>query len=191
MKHWKELTRNDQILIIGASGGCGSLGVQIAKSYGCKVYGVCSQRNLNYVKELGCDVVIDYTKTNFLDDFKQEKFDLIYDTVTSPEDGNQEEIFKHLLKPEGKYVAINGEKLNFFKGFLSNLGLKIERKNYHLTLLTWNTVDLEYLKFLVESNKVKPLAFEKFTLNDENIKKAFDKLKTRRTVGKLVFEINV
>jgi NADPH:quinone reductase-like Zn-dependent oxidoreductase len=104
--HWGNLN-NKKVLIIGGSGGCGNLGIQIAKYYNSKVYAVCSNKNINYVKSLGADIIIDYTKKDFLDDLKNEKFDLIYDTVTSMEDENQEIIYRKFLKSDGKYVAIN------------------------------------------------------------------------------------
>ena len=93
LQWFKKLSENDKVLIIGASGGCGSLGVQIANSFSAKVYGVCSQRNVKFVRELGADVVIDYTNPNFTNELSNVKFDFIYDTITSPGDPDQEKIF--------------------------------------------------------------------------------------------------
>jgi NADPH:quinone reductase-like Zn-dependent oxidoreductase len=187
------LTSEQKVLIIGASGGTGILGVQIAKSFGCKVYGVCSGRNAQLVTSVGCDVVYDYTKKDYLDDMRNEQFDLIYDTVTSPEDGDKELIYGRLLKPgnEGKYVTINGTKGNFLRGILKqNFKLPVERKNFHLHLLEWNTKDLETLAKLVEQKKVKPIIHEEVgTINDADIKRAFKELQSRRTVGKITFQL--
>jgi len=180
---FRNLNSNDKVLIIGASGGCGSLAVQIAKSYGAKVYGVCSQKNIKFVKELGCDVIIDYTNPNFLIDIQDVSFDLIYDTVTSADDADQEKIFGSNLSNTGYYVATNtGDMLNFARSMI-----RLEKSHYHLHMLKWNTADLDTLRELVESNKLKPLGCETYHLNDINV--AFDKLKSRRTVGKIAFEI--
>ena len=80
-----------KVIVIGASGGCGIAGVQLAKLMGAsKIYGVCSGKNADLVKSLGVDEVIDYTKQNLLEYFKvasddlsdEDKIDLIYDTAT-------------------------------------------------------------------------------------------------------------
>lgn len=186
LKHFGNLTENHTVLVIGASGGCGSLAVQIAKSFGCTVYGVCSKRNVDLVKSLGCDVVVDYTKENFLEDLKGEKFDLIYDTVTSKDDEDQEKTFLQYLKPEGNWVAINSKNpIDFVRGMI---GFE-KRKNYHLLLFNWNTKDLEYLSNLVEERKLKPLSTEVYQLDEKSVNDAFNKLKSRRTIGKICFEI--
>jgi NADPH:quinone reductase-like Zn-dependent oxidoreductase len=117
LKFWGDLA-GKKVLIIGASGGTGNFGVQIAKYYDAKVYAVCSSKNVEFVKSLGADVIIDYTKPNFQEEIQNEQFDLIYDTVTSPEDSNQEVIYRKYLKQEGKYVAINANGLDWLKAFI-------------------------------------------------------------------------
>ena len=184
LKWFKTLTHEDTVLIIGASGGCGGFGVQIAKSYGSKVYGVCSAKNVELVKGFGCDVILDYTNPNFLDDLKDVKFDIIYDTVSSPEDADQEVIFRKYLKGTGKYVAINGARSDMIRGQLG-----CERQGYHCHLLKWNTEDLNDLRDLVENNLVKIMSIQTFRLTQEDIDRAFGLMASRRTVGKLSFEI--
>src|SRR5213596_1897154 len=91
-----------KVLINGASGGVGTFAVQIAKSYGADVTGVCSTRNLDMVRSLGADHVIDYTKEDFMK--STERYDVILDNVgTQPLLG-----FKRVLKPKGIYVLIGG-----------------------------------------------------------------------------------
>lgn len=186
LKWFGKLNESSVILIIGASGGCGSLGVQIAKTYGAKVYGVCSYRNIEFVKGLGCDVVVDYSKPNHLDELKDVKFDLIYDAVTSPEDTDQEPIFLPFLKETGHYVAINCKT---GIGFVRSMIKCEKRSNFHLHMLNWNTNDLELMRSLVENSQLKPLGCEVCSLNKENINSSFEKLRSRRTTGKLAFEI--
>ncbi len=183
--------KDKNVLIIGASGGCGSFGVQIAKYYGATVFAVCSTRNVDFVKSIGADKVLDYSKNNFLEEIKDEKFDLIYDTVTSPEDPDQELIYRRFLKQDGKWVAINGSVSNFSRGILRTFThINFEKKDFHVTLLDWNTKDLTELAKMSEENKLKT-HFKTFSLEKKDVEKAFDLLKSRRTVGKLVFEIDV
>ena len=179
---------NKNILIIGGSGGCGSLGIQIAKYFNANVTATCSEKNVKFVQELGADKVIDYTKLNFLDDLNGMEFDLIYDTVTSPEDSNQEIIYQRFLKLDGKFVAINGNAKDWTRAFLFKAGIKFERKNYHLLLLNWTTEDLELLKKISEKGKLKS-KYTTFQLDRLSVNEPFEKLKSRRTVGKIVFEI--
>lgn len=191
LRHFGDLN-GKKVLIIGGSGGCGSLGVQIAKYYNAKVYAVCGPKNVEYVKSIGADVILDYTKADYLKIIENEKFDLIYDTVSSKDDPDQEVIFRKYLKENGigKYVAINGHVGDFTKTILRTLtGINIERKDYHITLLNWNTDDLNTLSTMLEEGKLKS-KYQTFSLSQEEVVTAFDLLQSRRTVGKLVFAIN-
>src|SRR5436189_1300200 len=90
------------VLINGASGGVGTFAVQIAKTLGADVTGVCSSRNLDMVRSLGADHVIDYTKEDFTK--SGQRYDVILDNVgTQPLSG-----FRRALTPKGKYIMIGG-----------------------------------------------------------------------------------
>jgi NADPH:quinone reductase-like Zn-dependent oxidoreductase len=91
-----------KVLINGASGGVGTFAVQIAKSFGADVTGVCSTRNLDMVRSLGADHVIDYTKEDFAKG--DQRYDVILDNV--PNHSLSE--CRRVLTPEGKYVMIGG-----------------------------------------------------------------------------------
>ena len=91
-----------KVLINGASGGVGTFAVQIAKSLGADVTGVCSTRNVDLVRSLGADHVIDYTKEDFAKG--AERYDVILDNV--PNHSLSE--CRHILSPKGKYVMIGG-----------------------------------------------------------------------------------
>ena len=91
-----------KVLINGASGGVGTFAVQIAKSFGADVTGVCSTRNLDMVRSLGADHVIDYTKEDFTKG--EQRYDVILDNV--PNHSLSE--CRRVLTPEGKYVMIGG-----------------------------------------------------------------------------------
>src|SRR5881394_2396164 len=91
-----------KILINGASGGVGTFAVQIAKSLGANVTGVCSTRNVDLVKSLGADQVIDYTKEDFTKG--AYPYDVIIDNVSN----HPLSEVRHVLTPKGKYVMIGG-----------------------------------------------------------------------------------
>ncbi|GAJ02410.1 unnamed protein product, partial [marine sediment metagenome] len=97
-KHGK-LQSGQDVLINGASGGIGTLAVQIAKSLGANVTGVCSTTNVKMVKSLGADVVIDYKKEDFTR--MEQMYDLVFDTVAKSSFSD----CKRILKPKGRYVT--------------------------------------------------------------------------------------
>src|SRR5207248_2820687 len=104
-----------KVLINGASGGVGTFAVQIAKSLGADVTGVCSTRNVDLVKSLGADHVIDYTKEDFTK--SAERYDVMLDNV-----GNRSlSECKGVLTPTGKYVLVGGGGASD-QGFLGGLG---------------------------------------------------------------------
>src|SRR5256886_8919960 len=105
-----------KVLINGASGGVGTFAVQIAKSFGANVTGVCSTRNVDLVKSLGADQVIDYTKEDFTKG--NERYDVILDNVGT---GHSLSEYRKVLAPEGKYVQIGGGGVGE-QGFLGALG---------------------------------------------------------------------
>jgi NADPH:quinone reductase-like Zn-dependent oxidoreductase len=92
-----------RVLVNGASGGVGVYGVQLAKHYGAEVTGVCSGANVEFVRSLGADHVIDYTKEDFAT--AREVYDIIMDTVAGRADFNR---CKGALRPGGRYLAVAG-----------------------------------------------------------------------------------
>src|SRR6266700_1165197 len=95
-----------KVLINGASGGVGTFAVQIAKSYGADVTGVCSSRNLDLVQSLGADHVIDYTKEDFTKG--DQHYDVILDNVAN----HSLSECRRVLTPKGRYVMIGGGGVN-------------------------------------------------------------------------------
>src|SRR5437588_5450004 len=115
-----------KVLINGASGGVGTFALQIAKNSGAEVTGVCSTRNLELVRSLGADHVIDYTKEDFAK--SEQRYDVILDNV--PNHSLSE--CRRILTPKGKYVMIGGGGANE-QGYLG--GLARPRKTVHLSPL--------------------------------------------------------
>jgi NADPH:quinone reductase-like Zn-dependent oxidoreductase len=96
------VTNGQNILIYGASGSVGTFAVQLGKYYGANVTAVCSTANVNLIKSLGADNVVDYTREDFT---KQEtRYDIIFDAVGK----TSKSACKHILKPKGRYISILG-----------------------------------------------------------------------------------
>ncbi len=136
-------------MINGASGGVGTFAVQIAKALGTHVTGVCGTRNLEMVRSLGADKVIDYTK----EDFTQgtDRYDLILDSAAS----------RSILKPfrvlshRGVYVMIGGASVGFLQVVILRPLLSRKEGRTIASMLTQvNQTDLAFLKELIESGKV-------------------------------------
>lgn len=124
-----------KVLIYGASGAIGTSAVQLARYLGAEVTGVCSTPNLELVKSLGADRVIDYTKEDFTTN--NELFDIIFDAVGKISYSSSEKA----LRPNGKYVSV-------FASGLSEI----------------RTEDLVFLKDLVEAGEIKPVIDRRYLL---------------------------
>ena len=152
-----EIAPGDKVLINGASGGVGHFALQIAKAYGADVTGVCSTRNVEMVRRLGADHVIDYTQ----EDFTQgaPRYDLIFDIVAN----RSTSAYASALTPTGRYVACAFNPTSLFLGpLLSKKGGKRVTSFMHKP----KADDLASVRDLIEAGKVTPVVNRCFPLDE-------------------------
>jgi NADPH:quinone reductase-like Zn-dependent oxidoreductase len=147
-----------RVLINGASGGVGTFAVQIAKAMGADVTGVCSTRNLDMVREIGADQVIDYTQEDFTQN--GERYDLVFDAVAKRSFSD----CKHALKFDGVYVTTEFSLGFVLEGFLKSM--TGSKKMVPLPPKPPNVSDQNALKELLESGKVKPVIDRCYSLSE-------------------------
>ena len=149
-----------KVLIYGASGGIGTFAVQIAKSFGTHVTGVCSTRNMELVRSIGADLVIDYTKEDF--NQNEEQYDLILATA------GYRSLFdyKRALAPGGRYVATGGKMAQIFQPMLLGPWLSSDGRKMTNLAMKPNKKDLTFVKDLIEAGKVKPVIDKTFPLKE-------------------------
>lgn len=177
-----------KVLINGASGGVGTFAVQIAKSFGADVTGVCSGRNVDLVRSLGADHVIDYTKEDFSKG--DERYDVILDNVgTQPLSG-----FRRVLKPNGICVMIGGGGPNEGK-WVGPMARPIKAllmspfisQKIGMMMAEGNKDDLNTLADLMQSGKMTPVIDRTYPLSE--IREAIRYLETGRARGKVIITV--
>jgi NADPH:quinone reductase-like Zn-dependent oxidoreductase len=159
-----KIQAGQKVLINGASGGVGPFAVQIAKAFGANVTGVCSTRNVEMVKSIGADQVVDYTKESFIT--RPERYDLILDNV-----GNHSLSDLHgLLKPNGRYVMVSGPMGNWVDPLPrildTYLRSKVAKQNMSFFIATLNKKDLQLMADLMASGKVRPVIDRTYKLSE-------------------------
>jgi NADPH:quinone reductase-like Zn-dependent oxidoreductase len=154
-----------KVLINGASGGVGTFAVQIAKSYGAEVTGVCSTRNVELVRSLGADHVIDYTREDFTKG--TGRYDLIVDTVGTHSVSD----YRRVLSPNGDYVMIGSAAIGNWFGWLE---IPLEAwvrspfmsQKFGMMLAELNKDDLALMGGLMQSGKVTPAIDRTYKLSE-------------------------
>jgi NADPH:quinone reductase-like Zn-dependent oxidoreductase len=172
-----------KVLIIGASGGVGTFAVQIAKAFGAEVTGVCSTRNVDLVRSIGADHVIDYTQEDFTQ--SGQRYDLIFQLAgtRSPSD------CRRALTSKGTLVLVSGESDGHWIGPVARiirallLSPFVSQKMASFTVKP-NSTDLQTLKELIEAGKVMPVIDRTHSLTD--VPDAIRYLEEGHTQGKVV-----
>jgi NADPH:quinone reductase-like Zn-dependent oxidoreductase len=162
LRNGRTIGPGDKVLIDGASGNVGPFAVQIAKSLGAVVTGVCRTEKIDFVRSLGADHVIDYTKTDYT--AAGERYDWIVDT------DSHHSIFRvrRALRPKGVYVTLGGTSVPILSALI--VGPLISRVSDKWTglLLWWKPFaanDVATLKDLIAAGKVRPFIDRRFPLD--------------------------
>lgn len=179
-----------KVLINGASGGVGTFAVQIAKSYGADVTGVCSTRNLDMVRSLGADHVIDYTKEDFTK--SAERYDVIIDNVAN----HSLSECRRVLNQHGRYVLIGGGGVSESRFLGPGLTHALKAmvlapfvsQKMGMMLAELNHDDLALLADLMQSGKMKPVIDRTYKLGD--LPDAIHYLEQGHARGKVVITVD-
>lgn len=179
-----------KVLINGASGGVGTFAVQIAKAFGAEVTGVCSTRNLDLVRSIGADHVIDYTKEGYTK--SDERYDVIYDLVNNRSFAER----RRILKPSGICVLAGVGGSGMHKDTLSNMAgaltaslrSKFTNEKFVAFGVDINKTDLGILRDLTESGKIVPALTKTYRLTETAA--AYKYLETGHVQGKIAITVD-
>jgi len=178
-----------KVLINGASGGVGTFAVQIAKSFGTEVTGVCSTRNLDMVRSIGADHVIDYTKEDFTK--TDQRYDLIFDLVGNHSFSER----RRILNPNGICVMAGIGGAGWHDGIgmrlLGELNAYVASRFVHEKFITYiarlNKADLIILGDLMQTGKVTPVIDRRYKLSE--VPAALRYLEEGHARGKVVITV--
>jgi NADPH:quinone reductase-like Zn-dependent oxidoreductase len=180
LRYKGQIQPGQKLLINGAGGGAGTFAVQIAKSFGAEVTGVCSTRKLDMVRSIGADQVIDYT----LEDFTKngQHYDLILDFAA------HHSIFdyKRALSPKGIYVMVGGSSAAAFQAMWlgSWISMTGSKKMGGFFVMKPNKKDLVFIKELLEAGKVVPVIDRRYPLSE--VAEAIRYLEEGHAQGKVI-----
>ena len=153
-----------KVVINGASGGVGTFAVQIAKSFGADVTGVCSTRNVDMVRSIGADQVIDYTREDFTR--ARQRYDVMLDLVGSRSLSD----CRRSLTPHGTYVLVGVADMGRWLGLARQIKMlsssPFVRQQMRIFIMRHTRDDLMVLKELVESGKVTPVIDRRYQLSE-------------------------
>ncbi|HVL01062.1 MAG TPA: NAD(P)-dependent alcohol dehydrogenase [Dongiaceae bacterium] len=172
--------KGERIAIVGASGGVGTFAVQIAKALGAHVTGICSTNNLELVRSLGADQVVDYTQPDYLQQISQ--CDIVFDTTTGIYPIQQ---WYPLLAKGGRYVSIAPDGKTMLSMYLNRLLAREPYAFFHSAIPSAS--DLKELSRLMAEHRLKPVIDSQFSLSDINA--AFERSRSKRARGKIVIDV--
>jgi len=169
-----------KIMVYGATGAIGSAAVQLLKHFGAEVSAVCNTPNMDLVRSLGADQVIDYTREDFTK--TDQLYDFIFDAVGKSSFG----VCKKLLKENGVYISTelgkNGENI-----WMALYGLLHKGKKVLFPIPFIHKEDVIFLKNLAESGQFKPLIDRIYSLDE--IIEAYQYVESRQKIGNVVLRV--
>jgi NADPH:quinone reductase-like Zn-dependent oxidoreductase len=180
----RSIKAGDRVLVVGASGNVGPFAVQIAKSRGAEVTGVCSTGKVDFVRSLGTDHVIDYTKVDYTT--TGERYDWVLDT------DSHHSIFRvrNALRPNGVYITLGGEVGRLFQGLILGPLISMRSDRWTGLMLWWkpfNAADVATLKNLIAAGKLAPAIDRQYALS--GVVEALRYVDEGRAKGKVVITI--
>jgi NADPH:quinone reductase-like Zn-dependent oxidoreductase len=181
-----QIEAGQKVLINGASGGVGTFAVQIAKAFGAEVTAVCSARNVERVRSIGADRVVDYSREDFTR--SGQRYDLLFDNAGSKSWSE----CKRVLGPHATVVLVGGQMGNRVAGPLGHvirmrLGAVGSGRKAVFFVAKFNKLDMEVLRELLEDGKVKPVVDRSYALSEAA--DAFRYLGEGHAQGKVVITV--
>ena len=177
-----QIQTGQKVLINGASGGVGTFAVQIAKSFGAEVTAVCSTRNLDMVRSIGADHVVDYTEEDFTKNGRH------YDLILAVNGYRPILDYRRALSPGGIYVVLGGSMAQVFQGLLLGpLVSRVGSKKMGFLLAHSNQKDLVFMGELLEAGKVVPVIDRRYPLSE--VAEAMRYLAEEHAKGKVVITV--
>ena len=163
-----KIQAGQKVLVNGASGGVGTFAVQIAKSFGTEVTGVCSTRNVDLVRSIGADHVIDYTKEDFTK--SDQRYDLIFDLVGNHSFSER----RRILNPNGICVMAGVGGAGWHDGIVMRLAGELNAyvrsrfvsQKFVAYIAEFNKQDMTFLAGLMQSGKITPVIDRAYKLNE-------------------------
>jgi NADPH:quinone reductase-like Zn-dependent oxidoreductase len=178
-----QIQSGQQVLIYGASGGVGTFAVQLAKAFGAEVTAVCSTRNVEMVRSLGADHVIDYTRADVTQQGQR------YDLILAANGYHSIFAYRRTLRPEGRYVMTGGSNAQMFQAMLLGpvISMTGTRKMGNV-LARPSQQDLAFIKELLEGGKVVPVIDRRCLLRE--VPEAIRYLEAGHARGKVVITVD-
>ena len=181
-----QLQPGQKVLVNGASGGVGTFAVQIAKALGAEVTAVCSTRNVDLVRSIGADHIVDYTREDFTR--SSERYDLMFDNAGSRSWSE----YTRVLKPNATVVLVGGQMGGPVFGPMGHvmrmrLASVFSSRKATFFVAKFNSADMEALRELLEAGKVKPVIDRCYQLTE--VADAFRYLGEGHAQGKVVITV--
>jgi NADPH:quinone reductase-like Zn-dependent oxidoreductase len=177
-----QIQPGQKVLINGASGGVGTFAVQIAKSYGAEVTAVCSTRNVDTMRSIGADHIIDYTQEDFT------KNGQLYDLIIGANGYHSLSDYKRALSPNGTYVMTGGSGTQLLQTMLMGPWISMTGSKKMGNLMAKpNQKDLVFMSELLEAGKVVPVIDKCYPLSE--VPEALRYLEEGHARGKVVITV--